>query len=139
MITVTGENLLIGLICGAASPPPDLYLALLTLPATPYSSGWDIAEPTVAEYKRIKIQNSPGSWIISEGEMVNAQAIDLPFAYSLEPWPILVGWGLLDAETGGSLFWAGGWTPVQPTAQDYLSIPKGALAIRAAAAGGWSG
>ena len=140
MITTAGENLLLGLICGAVAPPPNLYLALLTAPATPFSSGWDIQEPLVAEYKRTKIQNSPGFWMLSDGEMVNAKALSLPFAFSAEPWPILMGWGMLDAETGGSLFWAGAWgKQIRPGAKDYITIPSGGLAIRAAAAGGWSG
>lgn len=128
-ITSYGEDLLLDLVCRRRVSPEFLYLALLTQPGNRYSSGYDIAEPTVAEYKRVVLGNAPGNWEQRGGEMANADAVSLPF-YFTEPWPLIVGWALVDAPEGGQVLWAGDLSPVQPTQGSSLAIPAGGLVIR---------
>jgi len=130
-ITQYGENFLLDLVCRRVVSPEHLYLALLTQDATKYSSGYTISEPTVAEYRRIKLGNAPGNWVNSGGQMFNADDIEVPFNF-LEQWPIIVGWALCDNAEGGNMLWGGGMLPWKPSPEATASLPKGGLIIRTA-------
>lgn len=128
-ITAYGEDFLLDLICRRAVAPQALYLALVTKPATKHSSGFDIAEPQVAEYVRTRLENGPGTWEQRGGEMAYAQAVPLPF-YFTEAWPTVVGWALCDEARGGKVLWAGAMAPATPQRGGSITVPAGGLVIR---------
>lgn len=129
-ITGAGENFLLDLICRAATPPQNYYLALMVNePPSHFLSGAELDEPVLNGYARAEYQNSPGNWSARTGEMYNTAPI--AFSVATEPWPTIRHWGLLDAPESGTLLWAGSFdNPVELDVGDQLTFPVGFITLR---------
>jgi len=133
-ITTTGENFLLELICRGVQPPETLWLALIANnEPTKFSTGAEIDEPDVTEYARIPYLNQSGNWSERAGQMSNTITVETPPISGNVVWPTIRHWGLLDAEFGGNLLWAGTLdAPITPREGDVIEMPPGTIIIRTA-------
>jgi hypothetical protein len=133
-ITNTGENFLLNLICRDSTAPDMFWLALITRnEPTKFTTGAEIDEPDVNEYARIPYQNVSGNWSARSGEMSNILPARSVVVSGNEVWPTIRHWGILDAQFGGNLLWAGSFdNPINLNEGDWVEFAPGAITLRTA-------
>lgn len=128
-----GRHWLVG---GALTPEAlpalsTVWFALTTTEPAESDDGADIDEPTIASYGRIQYPLNATAWTSSGyGTFLNTQEISWPDVS--EPWPVIIGWAMLTAQTDGNTLAVGRLrVPLEPFDGDALSIPPYAVSLSA--------
>jgi|SRR5581483_520505 len=98
--------LLNALLGGAAFPavPTDTYIALFTAAPTDAGGGTEVSG---GSYARVHAVNNTGNWGANTSTESKSNAAQLTFPRATADWGTVVGYGIFDAASGGTLlFWA---------------------------------
>lgn len=109
----------------AFANPTSWYISLHTVAPTETSDG---TEMTGSGYARLAVAADSGQWNIVNNSAVNSQT--LLFAAATATWPTIIGMGLWDAATGGSmLFYESVVAPTVINPGSRFTLVPGSLAV----------
>lgn len=98
------------------SRPATLYLALLTTAHTSGAGGGtEVSTGTWTNYARLAVDNDGAGtvWGASDGGKANGSALEFSAATISETAPVIRGWALMSASSGGSIHAFGTVIPEQ--------------------------
>ena len=101
-LTNFGIKLMSDMMINVAPMPPVLYVAVMTRPATFFSIGTQLVEPTDTAYERVQINMNDEWWDdASNGQKTNHY--DVKFPISTSDWGLISHFAMCDDYEGGNV------------------------------------
>lgn len=112
-------------------PPQSFYLALvLDVAPTPFISGAELDEPTLAEYGRVEIPNDAVTWTNDGQIQVMMCEADLSFVTAIDDWGTIRYWAVCNAPVDGNIYFIGSFDdPEVISAGDTAVVSAGNLSV----------
>jgi hypothetical protein len=130
MLDAKKNAILAAIFNGGSMPtlPATLYLALSSAPPTRAGSFTEL--PATLNYSRTAIASTTGDWTVPAlGKTTSVVQINIPAPIG-GIWSTAVGWGLYDAASGGTLWFAGTTLPTTYTTTSTPFVAAAALNIQ---------
>lgn len=126
-LTNFGVKLISDMMVNITPMPPVLYVAVMTRPATFFTTGAQLLEPTDTAYERVPIYMNDEWWDdASNGQKTNAQ--DIMFPISTMDWGLISHFAMCDDSEGGNVIYGAHFREAYYVGDNVrLSILKGNL------------